>query len=62
MLGSESAIEGASAEARGGRMPLVESEGSNEEAILQKGPVHVSRLVRVVVVDKMMSARGESSE
>jgi RNA polymerase I-specific transcription initiation factor RRN6 len=35
MLGSESAIEGAAAEARGGRMPLVESEGSNEEDMLQ---------------------------
>jgi hypothetical protein len=35
MLGRESAIEGASAEARGGRMPLVESEGSKvEEAIV----------------------------
>jgi RNA polymerase I-specific transcription initiation factor RRN6 len=30
MLGSESAIDGASAEASGGRMPLVESEGSND--------------------------------
>lgn len=34
MLGSESAIDGASAEASGGRMPLVESDGS-KEAILQ---------------------------
>lgn len=33
MLGNESAIDGASAEARGGRMPLVESDGSNEEVI-----------------------------
>lgn len=31
MLGSESAMEGASADASGGRMPLVESEGSNDE-------------------------------
>jgi hypothetical protein len=34
MLGSESAIEGASAEARGGRMPLVERDGSKVEAIV----------------------------
>lgn len=28
-------MEGASADDRGGRMPLVESDGSNEEAILK---------------------------
>lgn len=34
MLGNESAIDGASAEASGGRIPLVERDGSNEEAIV----------------------------
>jgi hypothetical protein len=35
MLGSVSAIDGASADERGGRMVLVESEGSKAMAILQ---------------------------
>jgi hypothetical protein len=34
MLGRESAMDGASAEARGGRMPLVDSDGSNDEAMI----------------------------
>lgn len=34
ILGSESAIEGASAVVRGGRMPLVERDGSNDEDIV----------------------------
>ena len=34
MLGSESTIEGAEAEARGGRIALVEREGSKRAAIL----------------------------
>lgn len=34
MLGSESAIDGAAAEANGGRIVLVDSEGSNAVAIL----------------------------
>ena len=34
MLGSESAIEGAAAEERGGRMALVDSEGSNKVPML----------------------------
>lgn len=33
MLGSESAIEGASADASGGRVPLVDSDGSNEDIL-----------------------------
>lgn len=39
ILGSESAIEGASAVVRGGRMPLVERDGSNDEDIV----VYLSR-------------------
>lgn len=34
ILGSESAIEGASAVVRGGRMPLVERDGSKDEDIV----------------------------
>ena len=34
ILGNESAIEGASADVRGGRMPLVDNEGSKEEAMM----------------------------
>ncbi len=34
MLGSESAIDGASAEDRGGRIALVDSEGSNIVAMI----------------------------
>jgi hypothetical protein len=36
MVGSVSAIDGASAVASGGRTPLVESEGSNEDDILNR--------------------------
>lgn len=39
MLGNESAIDGASAEASGGRMPLVESDGSNEEVIVSENSI-----------------------
>lgn len=35
MLGRESAIEGASAERRGGRIVLVDREGSNKVAIVE---------------------------
>ena len=35
ILGKESAIEGASAEERGGRIALVESDGSNSVDILR---------------------------
>jgi hypothetical protein len=44
MLGNESAIDGASAEARGGRMPLVESDGSNEEVTIRLGIVTQNNL------------------
>lgn len=47
MLGKESAIDGASADARGGRMPLVESEGSNALFIvsLNISELEMSRLL-----------------
>lgn len=35
MLGRESATEGASADASGGRRPLIENDGSNEDVIIK---------------------------
>jgi hypothetical protein len=54
MLGSVSAIDGASAVVSGGRTPLVESEGSNEDDIVSRifnvldksRTIYVSRLLR----------------
>jgi hypothetical protein len=43
MLGSESAIEGALAEWRGGRIVLVEREGSNKVAIVESEMFIASR-------------------
>ena len=36
ILGSESAIDGASAVVRGGRIPLVERDGSNDEDMMDE--------------------------
>lgn len=42
MLGSESAMDGASADVRGGRMPLVDSDGSKDEDMVGVGVLLVS--------------------
>jgi hypothetical protein len=52
MLGSESAIDGASAEASGGRMPLVESDGSKEAILQTVIPVTVVLVVKVESVKR----------
>jgi hypothetical protein len=55
MLGSVSAIDGASAVVSGGRTPLVESEGSNEDDI-------VSRISESVNSPSIFSSRRTSPE
>jgi hypothetical protein len=47
-------MEGASAEARGGRMPLVEREGSNEAAMMK---YHRRYSMRVLVLSDVQSLR-----
>lgn len=53
MLGSESATDGASALARGGLMPLVESDGSNDEDIAT-GLVNANSVVLVLIVFRLL--------
>lgn len=61
MLGSESAMEGAFAEARGGRMPLVESEGSNEAAMTKYHRRYSIKVLRSPIC-KVCDVAGDKKE
>lgn len=62
MLGSESAIEGASAEESGGRIALVDSEGSNMVAIVALRQLYTAAIetfVKASLSDRMMVVRSK---